>query len=297
MSSNIQVEVNRAIAFEKAADGFSDSILAPVMQDAAQQVRAAMIDQGMPSEAWEQLRQSALDESARVASAQSVSDESGGSRDSASQPQQVTEENVILLSRLYGAQLGWQQRMGAMPDLDAVNLDKLAAFVEVHRQIEDGDDILTQRAQAIYERLNDQGITPDPLALQVFQAQYEQFQSAQQPTAEAKAIALESESPLESDPNLTEADRLVSRVSEAALDWLYEIGSNCYEGSHNTFTWTPATRELVIEGEVSVHAVQAHDGQWDNLGSEVNEAFVTSLEVHVRRQQDLQKELKEGQSR
>ena len=148
------------------------------------------------------------------------------SSDTTQTEEPIDEWAIAALSRIYGGQIGFEKRMGKMPDLDARHPGKMMAFLDVHRKIEGEDDRLSDWAERIHKGLADQGVEPDEDFAREVQAQYDQFQAM----AEAE---IEEDAPLDplstidaaSHPHAevidSQADLLVSRTANAALGWLY----------------------------------------------------------------------------
>ena len=204
---------------------------------------------------------------------------------------EIDPRAISTLSGIYGARVGWERRIGEMPDLDARHPAKMMAFLDVQRKIDDGDERLSDRAERLYQGLADQDVELDEDFARVVQLQYEQWHETVK--ADLEDLPLDpltaidsalSQSQPHSEVIDAQANPLVSRTADAAMGWLYHIGSNHYESETNTFDWNPYTEQLTIEGEVSL-TVQRNGEQWNDLGSEVNEPFVQRLESHLQSQQ------------
>ena len=283
MADEIQDQLYRAIAYEKAAEGLSDSPwLSPILQEASVQIRSSVIEQGALSpDEWDTRKGDALRLSEQQGDAM-------GSSDTEPTEAEIDEWAIATLSSIYGARVGWETRIGEMPDLDAHNPDQMMAFLDVQRKIEDGDERLSDRAERLYQGLAEQDVEPDEDFARVVQSQYEQWHETVE--ADPEDMPLDPLTAIDSalsQPHAevidTQANPLVSRTADAAMGWLYHIGSNRYESDTNTFDWNPDAQQLTIEGDVSL-IVQRHGEQWNDLGSEVDESFVQQLEEHLQSQ-------------
>lgn len=291
----ITPNLNRAIAYEKAADGLAENPwLSPIFREAFVQIRASAIEQGhVSAEEWDQRKGYAL----RLSQVQA---DALASSDTEQTEAEIDPRAIATLASIYGARVGWERRMGPMPDLDALHPEKMMGFLKVQKTIEGDDEGLSDRAERLYQDLVDQGVKPDQEFARVVQAQYEQFQAMSEAGDENASLnlltALDSSLVQPHAEVLTpQADSLVGRTADTALGWLYHIGSNHYESDANTFDWDPETQQLTIEGEVSLN-VQRQGEQWEDLGSDVNEDFAQRLESHLRAQ-SRSKPSKAGQSR
>ncbi|MEM9215688.1 MAG: hypothetical protein AAGD25_15275 [Cyanobacteria bacterium P01_F01_bin.150] len=299
----IQSEVYRAIAYEKAAVGFGESPwLSPLFHQASAQIRSTALEQGQVSaEEWDTRKGTALrlSQVQRDTLASSDTEQTEAELDEGAIGSAMPLANATL-SGIYGARVGWEARIGEMPDLDARHPGKMMAFLDVQRKIDDGDKLLSERAERLYQGMAEYGMETDDDFARVVQAQYEQFHAiVAADLAEAPLTPLTALDSALGHPHAevieSHSDPLVARTADAAMKWLYHIGSNRYENESNTFAWDPKTEHLTIEGEVSL-TVQRHGEQWQDLGSDVDEPFVQRLESHLQAQSK-SKPSQAGQSR